>query len=174
MYSTVPEHVVSALVSAHPSTRSELHCIRDRRDPSRYQGVYPHVHGSRYTVNGYRARVLKFFELGSGFASAEDAARAIVAFYKHHYGAEWCRAFDRRKVTPWRVRARRVGSRVAFGVEIYVRGQPQTLTGPDGAPLVWSSRAAAKSAARAEMKLRFDRIAETLTVPHQGLIFWRG
>jgi hypothetical protein len=191
-YSTVPTETVAALVSRHPATRLELNSIRDRRNPDRFQSVYRHAHGPhraggvvrpRHTVTSYRARVFKFFELGSGFTTAEDAARAVVAFYKAHYGERWARAFEFRKVTPWRVRlARRGGRVVGWTAFIFVRGKEIGVTRADAfgrAPgaseqWVWPSPEAAKDAARRAMKRRFDRESRELTIPAPGLLFWRG
>lgn len=183
VYFTIAPHVVSALLEAHPTTRAELDAIRDRRDPSRFCGVYRHRHGgvnrgdSRYTVNAYRARVLKFYELSSGFPSPEDAARAVVAFYKAHFGPHWQKVFRHRKVTPWRLRRFRDG----YGAEIYLRGVPTGVTHADadgrsvGASQrwTWETPAEAKRAARAAMRRWFEREMKTLTVPHPGLLFWR-
>lgn len=191
-YSTVPTEIVSSLLLSNPVTRTELNAIRDRRDPDRFQSVYRHVHGPhhkpngcrpRHTVTSYRARVLKFFELGSGFDTAENAARAVCAFYKANYGARWERAFEFRKVTPWRLRSvKRHGRVIGYRVEIYVRGVPMGVRASDAfgrAPgasekWMWATSAEAKLAARAAMRRRFEREAKTLVVPHPGLIFWRG
>lgn len=177
-YSTIPAEVVSSLLANHPATRSELDAIRDPRQPSRFMGVYGHVHGQRYDIHSYRARVLKFYELGSGFASTEDAARAVVAFYKANFGDRWARAFRYRKVTPWRLRRYRNG----FGAEVYLRGQPVGVTHADAhgrAPgaserWTWPTPQDAKCAARLAMRKWFDREVRALSVPHPGLLFWRG
>jgi hypothetical protein len=177
-YFTIPPHVTTALLQAHPTTRAELELIRDRRDPSRYSGVYAHVHGGRYKVKAYRARVLKFYELGSGFESPEDAARAIVAFYKAYFGEKWANAFRFRKVTPWRLRRLRNG----YAAEVYVRGHPNGVTHADahgrgkGASerWTWQTPCAAKQAVRAAMRRWFQREVRKLVVPHPGLMFWRG
>lgn len=184
MYSTVPPELVASLLKSHPATRDELGAIRDRRNPDRFQGVYSHVHGGRFAVNSYRARVFKFFELGSGFATAEDAARAVVAFYKAHYGDRWRRVFAHRKVTPWRLRAvrrRPDPTPVGFAVDVYLRGNPVGVTHADahgrspGASerFLWPTPAAAKCAARAAMRKWFEREVRALAVPAPGLLFWR-
>lgn len=188
-YTTVPVELVRSLLDQHPATRTELDAIRDRRDPDRYQGVYAHVHGGRYAVRSYRARVLKFFELGSGFDSPKSAAAAVVAFYKAYYGPDWQRAFRLRKVTPWRLR--RVRRRVCwshepqvigYAADIYLRGRPVAVTeesaygrSPGASERwMWATPAEAKKAARAAMARRFDRESGSLPVPHPGVLFWRG
>lgn len=176
-YTTLPAAAVSALLATHPATRDELDAIRDPREPSRFMGVYRHVHGGRYTVTAYRARVLKFFELGSNFDSPEAAARAVVAFYKAHFAPDWRRAFRYRKVIPWRV-CRHKGAYTAY---IYVRGTPVGVTHADvygrapGASerWTWPTAREAKRAARVAMERRFAREARQLPLPHPGVLFWR-
>lgn len=182
-YFTISSNTVGALLDAHPASRAELDAIRDRRDPSRFSGCYRHRHGgvnrgdSRYTVTAYRARVLKFYELGSGFTSLENAARAVVAFYKAHFGDDWQRVFRYRKVTPWRLRRLKDG----FGAEVYLRGRPVGITHADAtgrAPgaserWTWATPAEAKIAVRAAMGRFLAREVRHLTVPHPGLLFWR-
>ncbi len=173
-YSTIPAELVASLLQQHPATRDELAAIRDPRVPSRFCGTYAHVHGNRYAVHSYRARVFKFFELGSGFESAEAAARAVVAFYKAHFGERWKAAFRYRKVTPWRLRRARSG----YAVDIFVRGRPVGITRADiGAgradDWIWHSADEAKAAAREAMRRRFERERADLTIPAPGLVFWR-
>lgn len=184
-YVTVDSDFVSELLEKHPVTRDDLHAIRDPRNPDRFQGVYGHRHGginrgnSRFTINYYRARVFKFFELGSGFESPEEAARAVVAFYKAHYGDRWRRAFQYRKVIPWRLRPLKSGE---YAVELFVRGQPVGITEADadgrsaGASERWTWRTSreAKRAARRAMDRRFARERAALPIPAPGLVFWRG
>lgn len=181
-YTTIPSEVVSQLVLAHPATRDDLHAIRDRHDPSRYIGTYHQTHGGRYNSPGFRARVLKFVELGSGFDTREDAARAVVGFYKAHFGTDWLRAFWSRKKNPWRLRTVRRESGTVYAADIFLRGTPVGVTHADaygrksGASesWYWPTEDAAKDAARRAMSRRFERERAGLVVPHPGLIFWRG
>lgn len=130
----------------------------------------------------YRARVFKFFELGSGFDSPEAAARAVVAFWKHHYGAKWRRAFRYRKVTPWRLRCVERATATGYVVDIYVRGIPKRVTHADvhgrapGASEcdLFATVVEAKRAARAAMLKWFEREKKALSIPATGLLFWRG
>ncbi len=187
VYSTVPAEIVAQFLRDHPSTRDELRAIRDPRDPTRYSLVYLNTHGgNRQRPTTYRARILKFLEIGSGFASAEEAARAVVAFHKGVYGEQWQRAFANRKVAPWRLRTVRRRSLidgrpvvVGYGAEIYVRGRPVGVTRASagqrgGGEWVWATAGEAKEAARAAMARRFHAERETLPVAAPGLLFWRG
>lgn len=185
-YVTIPPALVSELVAAHPVTREELNGIRDPRAPSRFCGVYGHKHGGagrfRPNVTRYRARVFKFFELSSGFETPEEAARAVVAFYKAHYGDRWRRAFRYRKVTPWRIRTVTRGTETGVVADVYLRGVPTRVTYADvfgrakGASErdLFSSAAEAKIAARLAMAKWFEREKKMLTIPATGLMFWRG
>lgn len=179
-YVTVPRSLVNSLVESCTVTRDELSAIRDPRRPSRFCGVYSHVHGGRYSATSYRARVFKFFELGSNFESPEAAARAVVAFYKSQFGPDWVRAFRNRRVTPWRLLpVRRDGECVGFAVDLFVRGRPVGVTHADAGGrseqrYVWRTAESAKAAARAAMSQRFERERGSLLIPAPGLLFWRG
>ncbi len=182
-YSTIPAEIIAGIIAAHPVTREEINIIRDPRDPSRLQGVYRHVHGGRYTVTSYRSRVFKFFELSSGFDSAEDAGKAVIAFYKAHYGTRWERAFRYRKVTPWRLRTvRRRSTVIGYAADVYVRGTAVGVTRADAGvrekgaadQWMWQTPAEAKAAARSAMQRWFQKEVKTLTVPAPNLLFWRG
>lgn len=176
-YTTIPADFVSSLLRTHPATRDELHAIRDSRVPSRFCSVYRHVHGGRYLVTSYRARVFKFFELGSGFPSAEQAAHAVVSFYKAHFGTVWRTAFRYRKVTPWRLRPVH-RPEAGYAVEIFVKGRPVGITYADAGQgrsenWVWATTVEAKLAARAAMQRRFAKERDELPIPAPGLLFWR-
>jgi hypothetical protein len=182
-YSTVPFALVSTLLDQYPATREELHAIRDPRQPHRFQGVYSHRHGgatrgdSRYVVNAYRARVFKFWELGSNFESPELAARSVVAFYKAHFGDHWRTAFRYRKVIPWRIR-QVFRPNAGFAVDLFVRGKPFGITRADAGEgrsveWVWPTPEAAKLAARESMRRKFERERSSLPIPAPGLLFWR-
>jgi hypothetical protein len=174
IYSTVPERIVSTLLASTIVSRSELDHIRSRREPSRYQGVYLHVHGSRYRPNTrytFRARVFKFFELGTGFESAENAARAIVAFYKHHFGDKWVGAFRNRKAPAWKVSKVRNSCSVGYSADLFVRGS--TLQVKNGDSALWPDMASAKRAARTHMAELFAAERQSLPIPAPGLVFWR-
>ena len=179
-YATVSPDLVQNLISQYPATRDDLSAIRDPRQPARYQGVYAHRHGgvnrgnNRYVINAYRARVFKFWELGSSFQSAVDAAKAVVSFYKCYFGSLWQKAFLYRKVTPWRLRV--YGKR--YAVEIFVRGRPVGITHADtgeGSSDVWTwaTPRRAKAAARLAMQLRFEKERALLPIPEMRMLFWR-
>lgn len=173
-YTTIPAPFVAQLLRDYPASRDELHAIRDPRVPSRFSSVYAHVHGGRYAVHSYRARVFKFFELGSGFPSAEQAACAVVSFYKCHFGPVWRTAYRYRKVTPWRLRPIQNG----YAVEIFVKGRPVGITYADtgegrSGEWIWATSVEAKLAAREAMRRRFERERESLSIPAPGLLFWR-
>lgn len=175
VYTTVPREFVARLLADHPCTRADLDRIRDPREPSRYAGTYRHVHGGRYGATSYRARVFKFFELGSNFESAEAAARAVVAFYKAYFGNRWAQVFQLRRATPWRVRRLPGGC----AVDLFVRGRPVGVTRADAgvgrtSEWLWPTARAAKAAARAAMTRRFARERASLPIPAPGLLFWRG
>ncbi len=179
IYTTVSPDLVRSLLETQDVTRADLDAIRNPREPSRFQGCYPHVHGKRYFARHYRARVLKFFELGSGFDTQEEAARAVVAFYKAFFAPNWQRAFRFRKVIPWRVCLHKSSGQ--YTAYIYVRGQPIGVTHAEAygrAPgaserWLWATPQEAKQAARAAMRRRFEREARELPVPHPGVLFWR-
>lgn len=184
-YVTVPPELVEAIVAATPVSRDDLNHLRDPRSPSRFQGVYGHRHGgvkrgvNRYQVKSYRARVLKFWELGNNFASAELAARAVCAFYKCYFGMNWARAFKQRKVSPYRLRVVRAKDVLrGVAVDIYVRGRPWGITRADAGEgrsqdWLWPDHASAKRAAHNAMERRFAKERETLPIPAMGLVFWR-
>lgn len=176
-YTTIPASLVTSLVNHYPASREDLNAIRDPRAPSRFCSVYPHVHGGRYTVNAYRARVFKFFELSSGFDSAEQAAHAVVSFYKAHFGDHWRTAFRYRKVTPWRLRAVKRPT-PGYAVDIFFKGRPLGITYADAgqgrsADWIWETSVEAKLAAREAMRRRFERERNSLSIPAPGLLFWR-
>jgi hypothetical protein len=186
-YHTVPPEIVSQCLSAHPVTRDDLQHIRDRREPHRFIGTYRHRHGGsgrcRFNTTKWRARVFKFYELGSAFDNAEEAARSIVAFYKAQFGDRWRSVFNQRKVIPWRLRVVRRDGRIdGYAAEFFLRGTPVGVTQADafgrapGASAVWwwPTPDAAKTAARRAMQRRFERERAALAVPHPGLLFWRG
>lgn len=185
-YATVPRDYVQSLVASIPVSREDINQIRDPRNPSRIQLVYAHRHGgvnrgdNRYRVKAYRARVFKFWELGSGFETREEAARAVVAFYKTHFGERWAHAFRARKVTPYRLRSvERGGAPAGFAVDIFVRGRPVGITRADAGEgrspeWLWPSPEDAKRAARAALARRFEKERESLPIPAPGLVFWRG
>jgi hypothetical protein len=176
-YATVPPSIVGNLLEQTVVSRDDLNAIRDPRSPSRFCGVYEHVHGGRYTVTSYRARVFKFFELGSGFDSKEEAARAIVAIYKSQFGEPWARAFRYRKVTPWRLLPIQRESGVFYAVDIYYRGRPQGITHADAGGVspswLWPTPESAKRAAHEALRLKFESEKHRLIIPARGLLFWR-
>lgn len=184
-YSTVPPELVAAVISATPVSRDDLNHIRDPREPSRFCGVYGHRHGganrgdNRYRVKAYRARVFKFWELGSGFETRELAARAVVAFYKCYLGDNWARAFRQRKVAPYRCRAVRAGEAMrGVRVDLYIRGRPVCITKADAGQgrsteWLWPDHLAAKEAAKAAMHRMFLKERGKLPIPAMGLMFWR-
>lgn len=184
-YVTVSSELVSELLAKTTICRDDLNSIRDRHTPSRFSGVYGHRHGGknrfRPAINAYRARVFKFFELGSDFATAEDAARAIVAFYKVNYGERWSRIFQHRRATPWRLRSVTRNGLGGFVIDVYVRGVPVRVTSnvvtgrsPGASELdLWPTAVDAKCAARVAMKKWFERERRTLSIPAPNLLFWR-
>ncbi len=182
-YVTVPPSLVSSLLQQYPTTREELHAIRDPRNPSRFRSVYGHKHGgvnrgtNRFLVNAYRARVFKFFELGSSFESPECAARAVVAFYKASFGDKWRVAFHNRKAIPWRVR---LVSRPTpgYAADLFIHGRAVGITRADAGEgrsveWVWPTLADAKRAVREAMRRKFEREKASLPIPAPGLLFWR-
>jgi len=184
-YVTVSSDLVSALPVSTVS-RDELATIRDPRNLARYKGVYGHRHGGRiqarrYNVLAYRARVFKFFELGSNFPTPEDAARVVVAFCRVYCGDRWQQVLTKRRIVPWRIRAVRHQGHECYMVDVYVRGCPRGVShadvfgrSPGGADRYWwPSRDAAKQAARAAMDRWFKRELPSLPIPAPGLLFWR-
>lgn len=137
-YSTIPPEELASLLADHPVASSDLEIIRDPRNPSRYLGVYER----RRASIRYRARVLKFIELGCQFRTAAEAARAVVAWYKRQYGDRWIKVFANRNKCVYRVSE--VWKRVVWSgrpdqldcigwrVDVFVRGAPVGISHEEG------------------------------------------
>ncbi len=184
-YQTLPPHELAAILAANPVTVADLEIIRDKRDPRRFYGVYLR---ERRNVR-YRARVLKYLELGGKFLTIREAASAVVAWYKHKFGERWARAFRNRSRSVWRtveVWKRVVWSTrpdqkdcIGWRAEVFIRGTPQVVSLADAGLVnerratqryLFPSRDEAKRAARAALANIIEK--RKATVP--ALLLWRG
>ncbi len=110
-------------------TEADLSVLRTLNLPSGYQGVYQKERGKSniwlampYNSHGGlkgdylgRAGMLgKRVRIG-GFKHPRDAAKAVVRWWKEHFGPDWVAAFRRRTHNPWWCR------RVADGWEVVIR-----------------------------------------------------
>ncbi len=173
-YVTIPVSKLDAILSRVSVSPTDLDVIRDPRSPARFVGVYERREGRDRCV--YRARAHKFLELGH-FATAKEAARAVVAWYKNQYGEHrWIKAYRKRKGQPWRVVdisrpcvwSTAPGQMDVIGhrAEVFVRGVPVVVERAPGS-YKWPSREAAKRAAREYALLR----STDDLVP--GMVLWR-
>ncbi len=184
-YQTLPPSELRAILDANPVTLTDLEVIRDKRDPRRFYGVYLR---ERRNIR-YRARVLKYLELGGKFLTIREAATAIVAWYKHKFGEKWTRAFRNRSRSVWRtveVWKRVVWSTrpdqkdcIGWRAEVFIRGTPQVVSLADAGFVherratqryLFPSRDDAKRAARVALAKIIEK--RKVTVP--ALLLWRG
>lgn len=136
-YSTIPPSELTAILRANHVTPTDIDNLRDPREPSRFFGVYEKRRQNTHSI--YRARVLKFIELGRRFNTKQEAATAIVAWYKHKYTSDkWLKVYRNRRVNPWRVcevkrelvwslRSDKIET-IGYKAEIYVNGIPRIVT----------------------------------------------
>lgn len=138
--------VVARLTSFPKPSRSDLSVLSLDREGHTDQSPYACVYRGRRGL--WRARVRKRLELGSSYHSPEEAASAVIGWYKARYGAAWEAAFRSRKVNPFRLRPVRKGEGTYWVAEVWVEGRITTVTGRRDAYL-WQSRDAARLALRA-------------------------
>jgi len=157
--------MVPSTVSPPPIvTESDLAVLRTVFLPSGYRGVYhkqrcksglwqarPYSGGRGSTTGGRKGRFGPRVLIGT-FRNPRDAARAVVQWWKDHFGEDWVAAYRRRTWNPWWVRRTPDG----WELIVRVRGVETVIRPPTGAVFASREDAAAHFAAWAAKKYGED------------------
>lgn len=137
-----------------PVLRKDLQVIECFDDDSTgFHGVYPKGR------DRFCAKPWKAIHIGSTFRTPEQAARAVVGWWKEQFGCRWEEAYRNRREKPWRVvgQASNPGwtcwgrtlpkpVKLAYGYRLFVweLGRQRCLPPPDPNAVLFADQASAR------------------------------